>query len=210
VTETIRMRTAEERVDSVTLQLVTGITRTEWLRRDDAVHEKLEQAEKLSDNAILEALTERRELEKLSPVSFRTQNAPNTLYRLSGSLGADACLAEEEPKTSHEVREQAERRANRAAVDVQKAYAELGRRRKRKKSKNRGSNTLKDAIRRAKRDNPGVSQAEIAEATDRILTDRVKFRTVCPPGWRKCKSVLEALACQSLKSAVKRYISGVK
>jgi hypothetical protein len=91
------------------------------------------------------------------------------------------------------------------------------------------SSILKDAIRRARRENPNASQEDIAEGADRILkagfrarigetntarAECILFRKVCPKTWliknNHIQSLVSALRATELKARVRAYISKIR
>jgi hypothetical protein len=93
--------------NSETARLVTGFTRDEWLRRIKAT----------PDDPV-RAFAEDQALKNSSAVSFREKNEPNTVYRLTGSLAANAVLVDAEPTTPAEAARLARKYAKRARAEI--------------------------------------------------------------------------------------------
>ena len=196
---------ARER-DSVTAQLVTGITRDEWLRRAELLR-----SGKPSKDDRRSTVAKWKELAKQSRVAFRGENEPDTVYRLEAGLTAGATLIEAQPRTSEEAERLARKGLAHARVEAERrkreerATAQNLRRASSRRA--RTADLLKDAIRRAYRDDPDSSQRDIAEATVRMGIVGTKFREFAPKKWRRANSLVEALNDRGLRNAVKKFIS---
>ena len=93
--------------------------RPDWLRREQAFHDKSEHPKQLSDAELREALTEDAELDK--PEHRSAAGVPTTVVR---SLGANAVLREAPPKTVQDIQEQNARRMRRRTEDHERLVAE--------------------------------------------------------------------------------------